>query len=36
MDAKKLRKQAMQRYENNESPKEIYQCIGKGKIWFFI
>ncbi|GAH76421.1 unnamed protein product, partial [marine sediment metagenome] len=25
----------IKRYENGESPKEIYQSLGKGKTWFF-
>ena len=35
MNIKELRKQAIKRYENGESPKEIYQSLGKGKTWFF-
>jgi len=35
MNIKELRKQATKRYENGESPKEIYQSLGKGKTWFF-
>lgn len=35
MDQKELREQAIRRYENGESPKEIYQSLGKGKTWFF-
>lgn len=35
MDEKELRKQAIKRYENSESPKEIYQSLGKSKKWFF-
>ena len=35
MDEKELREQAVRRYENGESPKEIYQSLGKGKTWFF-
>ena len=35
MNIKKLREQAIKRYENGESPKEIYQSLGKGKTWFF-
>jgi len=31
MNAKELREQAILRYENGESPKEIYQSLGKGK-----
>ncbi len=31
----KLRKKAIKRYLNGESPKEIYQSLGKGKTWFF-
>ena len=35
MDEKELREQAVRRYENGESPKEIYQGLGKSKAWFF-
>lgn len=35
MDEKELREQAVRRYENSESPKEIYQSLGKSKAWFF-
>ena len=35
MNIKELREQAIKRYENSESPKEIYQSLGKGKTWFF-
>jgi transposase len=35
MNIKELRKQAIKRYENGESPKKIYQSLGKGKTWFF-
>jgi len=35
MDEKELREQAVKRYENGESPKEIYQSLGKSKAWFF-
>ncbi|MFQ6032511.1 MAG: helix-turn-helix domain-containing protein [Candidatus Zixiibacteriota bacterium] len=35
MDAKGLREEAVRRYENGESPKEIYQSLGKSKTWFF-
>lgn len=35
MDEKELREEAIKRYENGESPKEIYQSLGKGKTWFF-
>jgi len=31
MNSKKLREQAILRYENGGSPKEIYQSLGKGK-----
>lgn len=30
-----LRKEAIWRYENGESPKAIYQNLGKSKAWFF-
>jgi len=35
MNIKELREKATKRYENGESPKEIYQSLGKGKSWFF-
>jgi len=35
MNSKELREKAIKRYENCESPKEIYQSLGKGKTWFF-
>jgi hypothetical protein len=35
MNIKELREKAIKRYENGESPKEIYQSLGKGKTWFF-
>jgi hypothetical protein len=35
MNSKELREKAIKRYENGESPKEIYQSLGKGKTWFF-
>lgn len=35
MDEKELREKAIRRYENGETPKEIYQSLGRGKTWFF-
>lgn len=35
MDERKIREQAIERYENGESPKEIYQSLGKSEPWFF-
>jgi len=35
MDEKELREEAIKRFENGESPKEIYQSLGKSKAWFF-
>jgi len=35
MHIKELREKAIKRYINGESPKEIYQSLGKGKRWFF-
>ena len=35
MNIKELREKAIKRYENGESPKEIYQSLGKGKTWLF-
>ena len=35
MDESEIRKQAISRYENGESPKQIYQSLGKSKKWFF-
>jgi len=34
MNIKELREQAIKRYENGESPKEIYQSLGKGRTLF--
>ena len=31
----KLRKQAIQRYRNNEKPKSIYTDLNRSKFWFF-
>lgn len=35
MDEKELREKAIKCYENGESPKEIYQSLGKSEAWFF-
>lgn len=35
MTEEELRKQAIKRYENGESPKEICQSLNKSKSWFF-
>ncbi len=35
MTEEELREQAIKRYETGESPKEIYQSLGKSKAWFF-
>lgn len=35
MNEQELREQAIRRYENGESPKEIYQSLGKSNVWFF-
>ena len=35
MDESEIRKQAISRYEDGESPKQIYQSLGKSKRWFF-
>lgn len=35
MNKKEIREQAIRRYENGESPTEIYQSLGKSKAWFF-
>jgi putative transposase len=35
MDEIEIRKQAIFRYENGESCKQIYQSLGKSKKWFF-
>jgi len=32
---KKLREEAIKKYLNGKSPKEICQSLGKGKTWFF-
>lgn len=34
MDEKELREEAIRRYNNSESPKEIYQDLGKSKACF--
>ena len=34
MNSKELREQAIKRYENGESPKEIYQSPGKVRTLF--
>ncbi|MBU2102486.1 MAG: DDE-type integrase/transposase/recombinase [Candidatus Omnitrophica bacterium] len=35
MNEKRLRENAIKRYENGESPKAIYQSLGKSEAWFF-
>jgi putative transposase len=35
MSEEKLKNEAMRRYEQGESPKDIYISLGKGKTWFF-
>ena len=35
MEEIEIRKQAISRYENGESPKQIYQSLGRSKKWFF-
>jgi len=35
MDESEIKKQAISRYEDGESPKQIYQSLGKSKKWFF-
>jgi putative transposase len=35
MDQRELREHAIARYENGESPREIYQSLGRSKTWFF-
>jgi transposase InsO family protein len=35
MSEEKLKTEAMRRYEQGESPKNIYTSLGKGKTWFF-
>jgi len=35
MNNKELREQAIRRYENGESPEEIYQTLDRSKTWFF-
>jgi transposase-like protein len=35
MNIKEFREKAIKRYKNDESPKEIYQSLGKSKTWFF-
>jgi len=35
MNIKEFREKDIKRYKNGESPKEIYQSLGKSKTWFF-
>lgn len=35
MNKRETREKAIRRYENGESPKEIYQSLSKSKAWFF-
>jgi len=35
VDESEIRKQAISRYEDGESPKQIYQSLDKSKRWFF-
>jgi len=35
VDESEIRKQAISKYEDGESPKQIYQSLGKSKRWFF-
>jgi len=35
MDEYEIRKQAISRYDDGESPKQIYQSLGRSKRWFF-
>jgi transposase InsO family protein len=35
MDERTIRETAIKRYENGESPKQIYQSLGRSKRWFF-
>jgi len=35
MNEKQLRQEAIRRYENGESPKQIYESLRKSKRWFF-
>ena len=35
MNNKELREEAIRRYENGESPEEIYQTLDRSKTWFF-
>lgn len=35
MNEQQLREEAIRRYENGESPKTIYQSLGKSEAWFF-
>jgi len=35
MDEKECREEAIKRYENGESPKSVYQDLGRSKSWFF-
>jgi len=35
MDEKAIREEAIRRYENGESPKNIYEAINRSKSWFY-
>ena len=35
MEEEKLREIAISRYKNGQSPKTIYESLGKSKAWFF-
>lgn len=35
MGEKELREKALSRYVNGESPKQIYQSLGRSNVWFF-
>lgn len=35
MDESELREEAIKKYENGESPKKIYQNLGRSESWFF-
>jgi len=35
MNKKAFTDKAIKRYETGETPKKIYQSLGKGKSWFF-
>jgi len=35
MDERAIKETAIKRYEDGESPKQVYQSLGRSKRWFF-